>query len=65
MAAAPAAAIAAGAAGAAAPGPGVRFEEFDFSFYNRTRLAGLENDLPNCYCNGLLQVWNVVFFVLA
>lgn len=34
---------------------GVKFEEFDFSYYNRTRLAGLENDLPNCYCNPLLQ----------
>eukprot|EP00798_Chlamydomonas_sp_ICE-L_P004951 gene4951-34729_t len=32
------------------------FEEFDFSFYNRTTFAGLENDLPNCYCNSLLQV---------
>lgn len=34
----------------------VKFEEFDFSYYNRTRFGGLENDLPNCYCNSLLQV---------
>ena len=32
------------------------FEEFDFSFYNRTRFAGLENGFPNCFVNALLQV---------
>ncbi|KAK9820479.1 hypothetical protein WJX72_010776 [[Myrmecia] bisecta] len=35
---------------------GVRFEDFDFSFHNRTRFAGLENDIANCYANALLQV---------
>jgi PAB-dependent poly(A)-specific ribonuclease subunit 2 len=35
---------------------GVRYEEADVSFYNRTRFAGLENDLPNAYANALLQV---------
>lgn len=34
---------------------GVRFEEFDFSYYNRTPFTGLENDLANCYTNALLQ----------
>eukprot|EP00951_Prasinocladus_malaysianus_P033813 scaffold337229_cov18-Prasinocladus_malaysianus.AAC.1 len=33
----------------------VKFEEFDFSFYNRTKFAGLENSMANCYCNPLLQ----------
>ena len=28
----------------------------DFSYYNRTRFPGLENDQPNAYCNALLQV---------
>lgn len=32
------------------------FAEFDFSFFNRTRFAGLENDAANAYCNALLQV---------
>ena len=35
---------------------GLRFEEFDFSYYNRTPFTGLENDLANCYTNALLQV---------
>lgn len=35
---------------------GVKFEEFDFSYYNRTPFTGLENDLANCYTNALLQV---------
>lgn len=33
-----------------------KFEEFDFSYYNKTRFAGLENDIVNSYCNALLQV---------
>jgi hypothetical protein len=39
---------------------GLRFEEFDFSYYNRTPFTGLENDLANCYTNALLQVGGVV-----
>ena len=39
----------------ARPGAGLRFEEFDFSYYNRTPFTGLENDLANCYTNALLQ----------
>lgn len=35
-----------------------RFEEFDFSYYNHSSFAGLENDIPNSYCNPLLQVRN-------
>mmetsp|Transcript_18769 Transcript_18769/g.48144 ORF Transcript_18769/g.48144 Transcript_18769/m.48144 type:complete len:1322 (+) Transcript_18769:261-4226(+) len=38
----------------------VRFEDFDFGFYNRTKFAGLENNLANCYCNPLMQV---LFFI--
>ena len=33
----------------------VRFEEFDFSEHNRTKLVGLVNDLANCYVNPVLQ----------
>ncbi|KAK3256488.1 hypothetical protein CYMTET_34386, partial [Cymbomonas tetramitiformis] len=34
----------------------LKFEEFDFSYYNRTHFAGLENGIRNCYVNSLLQV---------
>jgi len=37
-----------------------RFEEFDFSLYNRTRLPGLVNDLANCYVNPVLQMLHFV-----
>jgi hypothetical protein len=33
-----------------------RFEEFDFSEHNRTRLVGLVNDLANSYVNPVLQM---------
>ena len=32
-------------------------DEFDFSCYNRTRFAGLENSVANCYVNSLVQVY--------
>ena len=34
---------------------GLRFEEFDFSYYNRTPFVGLENDLANAYTNALIR----------
>ena len=34
----------------------MRYDEFNFSKYNKTRFAGLENDLVNSYCNALIQV---------
>lgn len=39
---------------------GIKFEEFDFSFYNKTPFCGLENDIANCYCNPLLQAREVM-----
>lgn len=41
----------------------LRFLEFDFGAHNRTRLAGLENDLANCYINPLIQVHAVPLLV--
>lgn len=37
-----------------------RYEEFDFSAYNKTRLPGLTNDLANCYVNSVLQILHFV-----
>ena len=35
-------------------------EDFDFSFYNKTRYSGLESDITNSYTNSLLQVLNYI-----
>ena len=34
----------------------VGVENFDFRHYNKTSFAGLEIDIPNAYCNAMLQV---------
>ncbi|KAK4665844.1 poly(A)-specific ribonuclease [Podospora pseudopauciseta] len=33
-------------------------DDFDFGFFNKTKYAGLENQIPNSYANSLLQVMN-------
>ena len=36
--------------------------DFDFLSHNRTRFAGLENGIANCYTNPL---WQVLYFIPA
>ncbi len=39
-----------------------RYDVFDYAVHNKTGFSGLENDVPDCYVNSLLQVcvlWGV------
>ena len=34
----------------------IGLDDFDWRLYNKTSFAGLETDIPNSYCNSMLQV---------
>lgn len=38
-------------------------DEIDFNRFNRTSFCGLEANLPNAYCNNMIQVSN--FYLLC
>ena len=40
-------------------------EDFEFRYYNKTYFAGLETQIPNAYCNGMLQVRLIHFLLIT